>query len=180
MEKSLMVAGFGGQGVMLFGKLLAQAASENTPVTFFPSYGMAQRGGTANCYVVISDEEVGNPVASQLNDLVIMNQMSLDKFLPNLLPGGTLFVNSTICTGEISRTDIDVIKLPVTDLAIELGDVKVANLIMLGAYIGYTNLFPPETMLETLAHKLGKKPEMAALNEKAFNKGLELGKGFKK
>ena len=98
MERNLMVAGFGGQGVMTMGKLLSQATCDSTDlnVTFFPSYGAAMRGGTANCYVVISDDEIGAPVSNSVDDLIVMNGPSLHKFLPNLKPGGTLFINSSI------------------------------------------------------------------------------------
>ena len=112
MERNLMIAGFGGQGVMTMGKLLAEATSQATDlnVTFFPSYGAAMRGGTANCYVVISDDPIGAPVSYSLEDLVVMNGPSLHQFLPNLKPGGNLFVNSTIVTDPIERDDINVIK----------------------------------------------------------------------
>ena len=105
MERNLMVAGFGGQGVMTMGKLLSQATCDSTDlnVTFFPSYGAAMRGGTANCYVVISDDEIGAPVSNSVDDLIVMNGPSLHKFLPNLKPGGTLFINSSIVKDPIER-----------------------------------------------------------------------------
>ena len=118
MERNLMVAGFGGQGVMTMGKLLSQATCDSTDlnVTFFPSYGAAMRGGTANCYVVISDDEIGAPVSNSVDDLIVMNGQSLHKFLPNLKPGGTLFINSSIVKDPIDRDDIKVISVPVTEM----------------------------------------------------------------
>ena len=101
METNLCVAGFGGQGIMALGKILAEAACDSTDkkVTFFPSYGAEQRGGTANCYVVISDEEIGAPLGDVMDDIIVMNGASLAKFLPRVRPGGRLFVNSSIVKG---------------------------------------------------------------------------------
>ena len=117
MERNLMIAGFGGQGVMTMGKLLSEATCQSTDlnVTFFPSYGAAMRGGTANCYVVISDDEIGAPVSNSVDDLVVMNGPSLHKFLPTLKKGGTLFINSSIVKDPIDRDDITVVSVPVTD-----------------------------------------------------------------
>ena len=178
MERNLMIAGFGGQGVMTMGKLLAEATSQATDlnVTFFPSYGAAMRGGTANCYVVISDEPIGAPVSYSLEDLVVMNGPSLHKFLPNLKPGGTLFINSSIVTDEVVRDDVKVVSAPVTDLAFELGNAKVLNVIMLGVYVGYTQVIDPAIVWETIEHKLASKPKLLPLNKQAFEKGLEIGK----
>ncbi len=178
MERNLMVGGFGGQGVMLLGKMLAYGTCESTDkcVTFFPSYGAEQRGGTANCYVVISDEEIGAPLGDYMDDLIVFNQASLDKFLYKLKPGGTLFVNSSIAKGEVERDDVKVVKAPVTEMALELGNAKVLNVIMLGVYIGYTQVVPEEVILETLRHQLAKKAKLIPLNEKAFADGLAIGK----
>lgn len=178
MENNLMVAGFGGQGIMLMGKMLSDVTCEHTEknVTFFPSYGAQQRGGTANCYVVISDDEVGSPMPEGLDELVAFNDPSYRTFISRLKPGGTLMVNSSLITDEIERKDIKVVKAPVTELAMELGNLKVLNVLMLGTYIGYTELLEPEWVLATLKKKLAKKPELMELNEKAFAKGLALGK----
>ena len=178
MERNLMVAGFGGQGVMTLGKFLADATCESTDlnVTFFPSYGAEQRGGTANCYVVISDEEIGAPLGDAMDDLIVMNEPSLNKFLNKLVPGGTLFINSSIVKSEVTRTDVAVVKVPVTELALELGNAKVLNIIMLGAYIGYTRVIPEAVMWDTIEHKLAAKPKLLPLNRTAFEKGLEIGK----
>ncbi len=179
MERNLMVAGFGGQGVMTMGKLLSQATCDSTDlnVTFFPSYGAAMRGGTANCYVVISDEEIGAPVSNSVDDLIVMNGPSLHKFLPNLKPGGTLFINSSIVKDPIDRDDIKVISVPVTEMALEMGNPRILNIIMLGAYIGYTNAVPPEVVTAGIHHKFEHKPKVIPLNDKAFETGIEIGKG---
>ena len=178
MERNLMVAGFGGQGVMTMGKLLSQATCDSTDlnVTFFPSYGAAMRGGTANCYVVISDDEIGAPVSNSVDDLIVMNGPSLHKFLPNLKPGGTLFINSSIVKDPIDRDDIKVISVPVTEMALEMGNPRILNIIMLGAYIGYTNAVPPEVVTAGIHHKFEHKPKVIPLNDKAFETGIEIGK----
>ena len=109
-------------------------------MTFFPSYGAEQRGGTANCYVVISDDDIGAPLGDHMDDLIVMNDPSLSKFLYKLVPDGTLYINSSIVKSEITRTDIKVVKAPVTELALEMGSAKVLNIIMLGVYVGYTQV----------------------------------------
>ena len=177
METNLCVAGFGGQGVMTLGKFLADAACRSTDrnVTFFPSYGAEQRGGTANCYVVISDDDIGAPLGDSMDDLIVMNDPSLQKFLYKLLPGGTLFINSSIVKSEITRTDIKVVSAPVTEMALDMGNAKVLNIIMLGAYVGYTQVVPEDVVWQTIEHKLGKKPKLLPLNRQAFELGLKLG-----
>ena len=182
METNLCVAGFGGQGVMTLGKFLAQATCDSTDknVTFFPSYGAEQRGGTANCFVVISDDAVGAPLGDVMDDLIVMNGPSLAKFLKTLRPGGTLFINSSIVDEkDVDRPDVKVVKAPVTEMALEMGNAKVLNVIMLGVYVGYTEVVPPEVVWETIEHKLGSKPKLLPLNKQAFEKGLEIGRGQK-
>ena len=141
-----------------------------------PSYGAEQRGGTANCYVVISDDDIGAPLGDQMDDLIVMNDPSLNKFLYKLVPGGTLYINSSIVKSEITRTDIKVVKAPVTELALEMGSAKVLNIIMLGVYVGYTQVVPEDVVWRTIEHKLGKKPALLPLNRQAFDLGLKLGR----
>ena len=178
METNLCVAGFGGQGVMTLGKFLAEATCRSTDmnVTFFPSYGAEQRGGTANCFVVISDEAIGAPLGDVMDDLIVMNNPSLNKFIETQTKGGPLFINDSIVTDEITRDDIKVVKAPVTTLALEIGNAKVLNIIMLGVYIGYTEVIAPEIVWETIEHKLASKPKLLPLNKIAFEKGLEIGR----
>ena len=182
METNLLVAGFGGQGVMTLGKFLAAATCDATDknVTFFPSYGAEQRGGTANCYVVISDNAVGTPIADEMDELIVMNQPSLDRFLGKLKAGGTLYVNSSIVTGEIDRSDIIVVRVPVSDLAFQLGNAKVLNIIMLGVYIGFSQVLPPVVIWSAVEHKFASKPKILLLNRKAFEEGLHIGAKIRK
>ena len=179
METNLCVAGFGGQGVMTLGKFLASATCDATDknVTFFPSYGAEQRGGTANCFVVISDGMIGAPLGDVMDDLIVMNGPSLSKFLKTLKPGGTLFINSSIVDEkDVNRDDVKLVKAPVTEMALEMGSAKVLNVIMLGVYVGYTEVVPPEVVWETIEHKLGSKPKLLPLNKQAFEAGLKLGR----
>ncbi|MFR6412120.1 MAG: 2-oxoacid:acceptor oxidoreductase family protein [Angelakisella sp.] len=176
METNLCVAGFGGQGVMTLGKFLASATCDatNKNVTFFPSYGAEQRGGTANCFVVISDEEIGAPLGDVMDDLIVMNGPSLKKFLPTLKKGGTLFINSSIVSDDIGRDDVKLVKAPVTEMALEMGNAKVLNVIMLGVYVGYTEVVPPEVVWSTIEHKMAKKPKLLPLNKEAFEKDISV------
>ena len=174
MIKEFVFSGFGGQGVMTLGKFLAEATCSSTDknVTFFPSYGAEQRGGTANCYVVISDDDIGAPLGDRMDDLIVMNEPSLNKFLYKLVPGGTLFIKPdfvhVLYKGRIVRTGGP-------ELALELGSAKVLNIIMLGVYIGVTQVVPADVVWSTIEHKLGKKPALLPLNRQAFEMGLKLG-----
>lgn len=183
MEKSVIVAGFGGQGVMVIGQLLGYTASETTDmrVSFFPSYGAEQRGGTANCYVVISDDEIGAPKVAKADYLIILNQPSVVKFKDNLVKGGTVFVNSSIVTDtSVFPEGTKVIEVPAGEIAADIGNDKVMNLIMIGALIGYSELLPAENVLQTAYNKLGKKrPQLNPLNKTAFERGVEIGKANK-
>ena len=181
MERNICIAGFGGQGVMTIGKFISQAVCDNTEMntTFFPSYGAAQRGGTANCFVVISDGEIGTPRADDMDDLIVLNNPSLNKFIGTLKPGGELYINETIVTDPVTRDDINVIRVPATEIALELGSTKVLNVIMLGVYIGYTEVFPVDVMWKTIEHKLSKKPKLMPLNQEAFQRGLAIGRSYR-
>ena len=181
MELNLMVAGFGGQGVMMIGKLLSQATCDSTDynVTFFPSYGAQQRGGTANCYVVISDHAVGSPKPNIVDQLIVMNDVSMVKFRTNVRSGGIIFTNSSLVKSGAERDDVTIVPIPVTEMAMELGSLKVLNIVMLGAYIGYTGLMDEDLVLDCILRLLGKKPEFIEMNKKAFSMGLEAGKKAK-
>ena len=125
--------------------------------------------------MVISDDDIGAPLGDRMDDLIVMNDPSLNKFLYKLVPGGTLFINSSIVKSDITRSDIKVVKAPVTELALELGSAKVLNIIMLGVYIGVTQVVPADVVWSTIEHKLGKKPALLPLNRQAFEMGLKLG-----
>lgn len=182
MERNLMIAGFGGQGVMTMGKLLSEATCDATDlnVSFFPSYGAAMRGGTANCFVVISDEEIGAPVSYSLDDLIVMNSPSLHKFVSNLKDGGNLFINSTIVDPkEVERTDVKLVEAPVTQMALDINNPRAINVIMLGVYVGVTEAVEADVIIKGIEHKFEKKPQLIEPNVEAFKMGLEIGKAQK-
>lgn len=167
-------AGFGGQGVLSMGRNLAQAAMvEGKNATYLPSYGVEVRGGTANCTVAISDEEIASPVASSPEYVVVMNQPSLVKFQNQLESGGLLFVNSSLVETENSRGDIDVVKVPAGELAEKLGSPKSINMVMLGAFIKKTNLVSISTLIDGLGKSMKRKEGMD-INKKALMAGYDL------
>ena len=166
-------AGFGGQGVLLIGQLLAYAGMyEGKNVSWLPSYGPEMRGGTANCSVVVSDEPVASPVINKCDCVIAMNRPSLDKFEQNVLPGGKLFINSPIIDKKATRTDIDVYYVPCNEIADKLNNPKVANMAMLGAYLEATKAVQTKSVLDALLYKPGeKKAALIPLNEEAIEAG---------
>lgn len=170
-------AGFGGQGVMLMGQLVAYAGMyEGKNVSWVPSYGPEMRGGTANCSVAVSDEPIGSPVFSQPNVVVAMNRPSMEKFEPMLKPGGILFYNSSLIDIQPKRTDITVVAVPANDLATELGNPRVANMVVMGAIIKKTGIVSVDTAMHVLTEKVltGKKQSLVGVNRAAMDKGMEL------
>lgn len=174
LEQNLF-AGFGGQGVLLMGQLLAYAGMlEDKYVSWLPSYGPEMRGGTANCSVNISDEPIGSPVVSKATTVVAMNRPSLDKFEESVQAGGNLFINSSIIDRKAERSDIEVYYVPCNEIAEQLGNARVANMVMLGAYIEKTKCVEVDDVLEALLYKLGeKKKDLIPLNREALMKGAE-------
>ena len=174
VERNLF-AGFGGQGVLLMGQLLAQAGMmEGKNTTWVPSYGPEMRGGTANCSVTLSDQEIDSPLVTVPTALVAMYRPSLEKFEKTVAPGGSIFVNSSIVDIKVQRTDVNAYYVPCNEIAAELGNDKVSNMIMLGAYLGKSKCVEIETILEALLEKLGqKKAKLIPLNREALLKGAE-------
>lgn len=173
MHKEMIIAGFGGQGVLLLGKLLAETGmEEGKHVSWLPSYGPEMRGGTANCNVVISDDPVGSPIVAEANVLVAMNRPSLEKFQAELLPDGFLLMNSSIIDIEPAREDVRVYKIPANKIASDLGLIKVANSVMAGAVIWATGCVSIESFQAVLKHTLGaKKADLLDINIKALEAG---------
>ena len=168
-------AGFGGQGVMSMGQLLTYAGMyEDKEVAWVPSYGPEMRGGTANCSVTISDEPIGSPVFDTgITVCVAMNLPSYLKYVDKVAPGGDLFINSSIIDVEVKRTDINVYRVPINDIADELGNQKLVNIIMLGAVIEVTKIVSPETVLGKAFLKLfgESKAKLIPANEEALKRG---------
>ncbi len=175
MQQEFIFAGFGGQGVLLMGQLLAHAAmDEGKKVSWIPSYGPEMRGGTANCTVIVSDREIGSPVVSEPSCVVAMNLPSLDKFEDQVKPGGVLVINSSLVTREPKRKDVTVVKVAATDIANEMGNVRVANMVALGAVIGATGVVTAESLLEALRKNLpAHRQNLLPLNKEAIEKGRD-------
>ena len=168
-------AGFGGQGVLSMGLSLAEAAMlEEKNVTYLPAYGAEVRGGTANCTVAISDEEIASPVASSPDFVVAMNQPSLLRFQNQVQSGGVLLFNSSLVEAEIGRGDIAVVGVPANRIAEELESPRSANMVMLGAFTRKSNLVSLSTLIEELGSTLKKKEKLVAINKKALMTGYEL------
>jgi len=170
-----VIAGFGGQGVMSIGLNLAQAAMlEGKNVTYLPSYGAEVRGGTANCTVVISDDEIASPVASSPEFVIAMNQPSVMRFQNQIQSGGLFFVNSSLVEFEIARGDISVVSVPANSIAENLGSPKSANMVILGAFTKKSGLVSLPSAIEALKFILGTKQKLLAVNEKALRAGYDL------
>jgi 2-oxoglutarate ferredoxin oxidoreductase subunit gamma len=176
MQEKILIAGFGGQGVVLAANVLAQTALvENKNVTAMVSYGAEMRGGTAHCTLTISDKEIASPSFDDPTIAIILNQPSLDKFEGKVVKNGLIVLNSSMVDRETKRDDIDVIKIPATSLATELGNVKIANLILLGAFIKKTNIISLEKVIEILPKAFPKhKQDLIEINIEALRKGAGL------
>ena len=172
-------SGFGGQGVLSMGYTLADAAMrEGKYVTYLPSYGAEVRGGTANCTISISDEEIASPVASEPDFVVAMNQPSFIRFQSLIQTGGLILVNSTIVNTASVRGDIEVVEVPTSELAEKLGNLKVANMIMLGSFIKVSNLISLPLLLKHLPTILGgKRASLLKINKEALEQGFNYVKG---
>ena len=176
MEHKIIIAGFGGQGVVLAGSLLANAALlENKKVAGMISYGAEVRGGTANSSTIISDEEITSPVIDKPNMVIALNQPSLDKYKDNVEKNGFLVINTSLAE-EIENKDINIIRIDATNIANELGNVKTANIVAVGALIKKSKIFKLEDARKALPLVLKGKKELIEINEKALMKGVELAK----
>jgi len=175
----IIIAGFGGQGVLLLGATLAQAGMlQDYFVSWLPSYGPEMRGGTANCHVNIRDIDVGSPMVSSPSVLIAMNRPSLEKFEEEMQSGGLLIYDTSLIEVQPKRRDIEVIAIPATKIADELGNTRVANMIVIGAYIGYTGLLTKPAVYEALKAVVKHKRFME-INVKAIDAGFEFGQKTK-
>lgn len=179
MQRKIIMAGFGGQGIMAMGQLLTYSGMiENKNVTWMPSYGPEMRGGSANCSVIISDDPVGAPNIAKATDVVVMNKPSYDKFLDYVEEGGNIFINSALVDVEVERDDINVYKIPATSIARDMGLDKVSNMVMLGAYLEATDIVKEESVLEAFTKVFGdKKKKLIPLNQQAMQNGRKAARG---
>ena len=172
MEEKIIIAGFGGQGVLSLGQFIAHSAiAARKEVTWLPSYGPEMRGGTSNCMVVVNDKQVASPIIASPDCLIAMNLPSLTKFKDRVRAGGTIILNSSLIDVKVEREDVNVIYLPANDLANEVGNTKTANIVALGAYIKASGLFTKEIIIQTIISQFAKKPQVVPANIKAFELG---------
>jgi 2-oxoglutarate ferredoxin oxidoreductase subunit gamma len=176
MQSEIIISGFGGQGALFAGQLLAYAAmDEGHHVTWIPSYGPEMRGGTAHCTVIISDDEIGSPLVRHPAAVIAMNLPSLDKYEPLVAPGGVLVVNSSLVTRHPARTDIRVVEVPANAMAEELGSNRLANLVLTGALLAATGALPPEAVERALAAHLPERHRsLLEANYQALRRGAAL------
>ena len=177
MELSTVIAGFGGQGILFAGKVLAEAALlEGREVLWIPSYGPEMRGGTASCTVIIADKVIGSPIVDRADHAVVLNPPSMAKYAPMVAVGGLLVVNTTLIEAEPGRGDIELLEVPCTALAKSAGDDKLVSVVALGALVGRRRVVEPETVRRALAIILGDRhADMITLDTAAFNVGYEAG-----
>jgi 2-oxoglutarate ferredoxin oxidoreductase subunit gamma len=178
MLHEIVIAGFGGQGVMSMGQLITYAAMhEGKHVTWLPSYGPEQRGGTANCAVTVSDEEIGSPLVEHPKVAIVLNKPSFDKFEPRIAPGGVLIVNSSLIDQKSMREDITVIEIPATEVAIEIGEPRVSNSVILGAFVAASGAVSIDSVVEGLRSVLPeRRHNLIPANKLALEKGAEFAK----
>ncbi|MDE7375357.1 MAG: 2-oxoacid:acceptor oxidoreductase family protein [Muribaculaceae bacterium] len=176
MKEEIIIAGFGGQGVLSMGKILAYAGlMDNLEVTWMPAYGPEQRGGTANVTVILSDKPISSPILSSYDTAVILNQQSLDKFESKVKPGGTLIYDPYGIHRAPTRTDIKVLAIPAMDATLELGNAKTYNMILLGALLSARNLLSTDAVVRGLKKTLPERHHhLIPLNVDAIAKGRSL------
>ena len=174
MERSVIIAGFGGQGVILAGKILAQAGMDHgLEVTWLPSYGPEMRGGTANCTVVLSDEQVGSPIVDEPTSLIALNLPSLDKFESALASGAVVLVNASLIDRKVARDDLNAVYAPLNDLAVGLGNPRALNMVALGAFLKATDAVPLDVVIAAMAKMMeeGGKGKFVEMNRTALEEG---------
>lgn len=176
MKEELIISGFGGQGSLLVGKLLTYAAMiDGRHVTFLPSYGAEVRGGTAYCNVIISDEEVASPTIFMADTVIAMNLPSVVRFEPSVVQEGLLFINSSLIEYGPDRQEIRVVRIPATGIADGLGNIKVANMVMVGAYLAKKDILSRERVCEALDHLLPPHRRLLyEINCRAIEEGYKL------
>jgi 2-oxoglutarate ferredoxin oxidoreductase subunit gamma len=174
MQSEILFAGFGGQGIMLMGKILAHAAmEEGLEVAWVPSYGPEMRGGTAYCIVVIADRPIGSPIIKNPGYLVAMNGPSLEKFAPTIKPGGVILVNASLISISPGRNDIDEFRVASVEIASALGSPKAANIVALSAFVARSGVVPLEALRRCVEQEFVKWPKLIPLNLRAIEEGIK-------
>ena len=179
MQSEVMFAGFGGQGILLIGKILAHAAmEEGSEVAWIPSYGPEMRGGTAYCLVVISDSLIGSPIIRNPMHLVAMNRPSLEKFAPLIKPDGVVVINSTLISITSGRSDVDEILIPANDIAKDVGSVMAANIVALAAFVARSKIVDFDVLRDCVKKEFSKKEKLIPLNMAALEEGKKAALAF--
>jgi 2-oxoglutarate ferredoxin oxidoreductase subunit gamma len=175
LEHSIIISGFGGQGILFLGKILTLAGmNEGKEVTWFPSYGAEMRGGTANCTVIFSDELIGSPVVSNPDTLIVMNDSAFSKFYSKLKKGGLLLYDSSLINGHEERQDIEIIGIPATEIASRLNAIQTSNIVLAGAFIAKTGMLKESSVLDVLSETVpAKKAKLISTNKKALLNGIK-------
>ncbi len=181
METSFIISGFGGQGTLFAGQVLAYSALDNNlQVTWIPSYGPEMRGGTASCTVVIADEEIGSPVVNKPDVAIVMNLPSLDKYEALMRPGGVLVANSSLINRELTRTDINSVFLPANEVAEKIGNARLANMVMLGGMLELVPVLTLEQVKQGLSEHIPERHRSTLpLNYEAMEMGATLAQEYK-
>jgi 2-oxoglutarate ferredoxin oxidoreductase subunit gamma len=176
MLEKIIIAGAGGQGIMLLGKILTEAAMNGgKEVTWLPTYGPEVRGGTASCMIVVSDQKIGSPFVDKADTLIVMNEPSLVKFKSRLKSKGLLLVNSSLAESEVTDKNLRVLKFPFTGVALELGNIKVANVVALGSYTAETKVINPNMVIAVMRRMAPQhKKDLLEINKQALYRGMEL------
>lgn len=176
MQVEAVFAGFGGQGMLLAGKILAEVGMAlGKEVVWLPSYGPEMRGGTANCTVIIGDSPIASPIVTAPRDTVVMNRPSLEKFCRVQRPGGYAVINTSLIPVRPERDDLIQVEVPANQIAIDAGTGKAANMVMLGAYVGVTGIVTLAALLEQAQHEFAKKPKLVSVNVRCIEEGFRLG-----
>jgi 2-oxoglutarate ferredoxin oxidoreductase subunit gamma len=175
MQTEIIIAGFGGQGVLFAGQLLTYAGMDaGKNVTWIPSYGPEMRGGTANCTVIVADEEIGSPTVRNPKAALVLNLPSFDKSEPLVMPGGVLIANASLINRGFQRTDLQAVLIPANEIAESLGDRRLTNMVMLGAMIAKLPVLPLEALEKALEDHLPERHKrLLPLNYTALRKGME-------
>ncbi|MFZ5916765.1 MAG: 2-oxoacid:acceptor oxidoreductase family protein [Chloroflexota bacterium] len=175
MHEEVIISGFGGQGALFAGQLLTYSGmDEGYQVTWIPSYGPEMRGGTAHCTVILSDDPIGSPIIRNPTAAIVMNPPSMEKYEPLIKAGGALVVNSSLVRAESMRDDITVAYVPANDLAAELGNVKMANVVLLGALLGVRPILPAGAVKKAMeAHIPQHRKQIITPNKQALDRGIQ-------
>lgn len=174
MQTEVQFAGFGGQGIMVMGKILALAAmEEGFEVSWVPSYGPEMRGGTAYCTVVVSDKPIGSPVIKNPTHLVAMNRPSLEKFADTVKPGGVIFINGSLISVRSGRDDVRELIVPVIEIARDLGTVKAANVVALAAFVKKSDIVSISSLKASIEEEFASRKKLIPLNMKAVEEGVK-------